>query len=115
MNDQLETQPATAPQPLPIPSDCGICRRATNCVVFQSFTQAVTAALGNAGTMIPGIALKASLEVRCPEFAMTPEVEAAQRERLRDALRAVPDAAPQNTDQGDDEAAAPPEAPEADD
>ena len=119
MNEQLETQPATAPMPVPIPSDCGICRRAPNCVVFQSFTQAVHAALGDATSKIPGLALKASLTVRCPEFAMTTEVEAQVREQMRDSLRAVPDEGlpeglPQNTDEGIGEAPEAPDGPEGD-
>ena len=102
-----EAQESMAAQPEPIPSDCGICRRASNCLVFQSFVSSTTAALSKAAEMIPGIALKASLEVRCPEFAMSPEVEAEVRQRLSYALRAVPEpAAPESIDQGAEEPSA---------
>lgn len=88
-----EGEPVPPPPEQAIASDCSICRRAANCVVWQSFTGAVQQALGNSQTQIPGIELKPSLSVVCPEFAMTPEVEAAVRAQMATAAAATAAAA----------------------
>jgi len=79
----------------PIQSDCGICRRAANCMVFQGYQAALQNSLGSAQTQIPGIQVKPSLAVDCPEFDMTPQVEEAVRDQQakQQRLAAVPDEA----------------------
>lgn len=67
----------------PILPDCNCCRRSGNCAVWLSFVDAVNGALGNASTRIPGIELKPNLTIiKCPEFDMTPEMEAKLREQM---------------------------------